>query len=233
MIQFKATGAGQHDQLLLSRSEATSNPAGYLTDISSALHQGLTDAVFKGTKILKGSRRKAMVAWLLALSKVHPLGAMREKLLELKKTVNGNSQWMQAEYEQVISEWSADTNSTAEYEWCNQPEGAAETGVGGYTCGLWTLFHAMLANADKESAEETLLAIHGGFRKHHSHFNITAVYLCQKTAVFAHDTTASAQQHSTEEHSAQTTPLYRGLACSGTFRRTWSIWAVLDPICLH
>jgi thiol-disulfide isomerase/thioredoxin len=45
-----------------------------------------------------------------------------------------------------------------EYRWCANPGGAP--GVGGYPCGLWLLFHTLLANSGPTDAQRTLTAVH-------------------------------------------------------------------------
>ena len=49
-------------------------------------------------------------------------------------------------------------STPTEYRWCANP--SAAPGVGGYPCGLWILFHTLLANSGPLEAKRTLTAIH-------------------------------------------------------------------------
>ena len=68
--------------------------------------------------------------------------------------------WAEAEYEALLSAHGFATQPAEPeaWRWCAARGGVA-AGVGGYTCGLWLLFHATLASSDRVSAAPALRAI--------------------------------------------------------------------------
>ena len=68
--------------------------------------------------------------------------------------------WAEAEYEALLSAHGFATQPAEPeaWRWCAARGGLA-AGVGGYTCGLWLLFHATLASSDRVSAAPALRAI--------------------------------------------------------------------------
>jgi len=83
----------------------------------------------------------------------------------LKDALNRKEHWTEAHYKQLLASWGhqepppsgADVanSPSIHYKWCR----SNAAGVGGYPCGLWILFHTMLANSDGKRAHLTLQII--------------------------------------------------------------------------
>jgi hypothetical protein len=96
----------------------------------------------------------------------HPVKATRRRLAALKDALNRKEHWPEPAYKELLKSWGhkeppptgADVAGapSLHYKWCrsNAP------GVGGYPCGLWLLFHTMLANSDGKRAHLTLQIIY-------------------------------------------------------------------------
>ena len=87
-----------------------------------------------------------------------PRAALTVRLPGLQPT-GKRTTWLEADYEALLTShgFSAAPAEAGAWRWC-APRGAEAAGVGGYTCGLWLLFHATLANSDRFSAAEALQA---------------------------------------------------------------------------
>ena len=148
-----------------------SNPLGYLVDIKSAMHLGFLDDVFGGhAKVLNGQRLTTMINWVEVLSYTYPLKAERKRLDNLRSVLQRKSSWRAKEFNGQVKltlgmtqEPGPTGTDTQHYSWCRslgEGNGGGLDGVGGYPCGLWLLFHTMLANSDGERAHLTLQIIY-------------------------------------------------------------------------
>ena len=124
------------------------------------------DDVFGGhTVVLEGSRLETLVNFVEVVGHTHPTKATRDRLLTLREALNRRDHWREAQYSQLLREWGhseppptgADVAGapSLHYRWCRNNE----PGAGGYPCGLWLLFHTMLANSDGRRAHLTLQII--------------------------------------------------------------------------
>lgn len=155
MRAFKATGEAQYDPLIVA--DVQQNRSGYLRDIQSALSMGLTDHVFQKDETLRGARLRTMIKWIAMTSKVYPEQATRQKLESLRKLLVTKDEWHKAAFEGAVrGKFDPVKEDDPEaWVWCTR----AGPGVGGYPCGLWVLFHTLMANSDKSNAEQTLATI--------------------------------------------------------------------------
>ena len=177
--EYKAKGDSQHD---LSTTARPKDPAGYLHDARLALEQGLTDHVFLAvaaadlktkpsgsgdaadapakTLELGGSKLKRLRSWIELQSETFPQRAVRLRLAALHAALGGRGKWSEAKYDALLTKHGFATQpaEASEWRWC-AARGNEAAGVGGYTCGLWLLFHATLANSDRVSAAPALRAI--------------------------------------------------------------------------
>jgi hypothetical protein len=106
------------------------------------------------------------VNFIEVASFTHPVKATRRRLAALKDALNRKEHWPEPAYKELLKSWGhkeppptgADVAGapSLHYKWCrsNAP------GVGGYPCGLWLLFHTMLANSDGKRAHLTLQIIY-------------------------------------------------------------------------
>jgi len=145
------------------------DPKGYLTDLDSAMLLGLVDDVFGGFEVLEGKRLVVLVNWLETLAHTHPSREMRERLWQLRSALGQRDLWNPKSYQNLLDQWGLrkgdEPPPTGEdsaglpskhYKWCR----SNEPGQGGYPCGLWILFHSMLANSDVKRAHLTLYIIY-------------------------------------------------------------------------
>ena len=181
MREFKAAGDSQHD---VSTTERPKDPAGFLRDAELALQQGLIDHVFfakqpdkaKGGAAaadadadadaaptpaeLSGGKLKRLKEWVELQSTTFPQAAVRARLSSLLGGLKARGTWREAQYEKLLVSrgFGVAPVEAAEWRWC-KPRGAEAAGLGGYTCGLWLLFHTTLANSDRHSAAHALRTI--------------------------------------------------------------------------
>ena len=175
MREFKATGDSQHD---VSTTARPKDPAGFLRDAELALQQGLIDHVFfakqpdkaKGAADgadaapapaeLSGGKLKRLKEWIELQSTTFPQAAVRARLSSLLGGLKARGTWREAQYEKLLVSrgFSVAPVEASEWRWC-KPRGAEAAGLGGYTCGLWLLFHTTLANSDRHSAAHALRTI--------------------------------------------------------------------------
>jgi thiol-disulfide isomerase/thioredoxin len=132
----------------------------YLPAVDAAFRMSLQDAVFTAKyPKLKSSRRKAMTDYLDAAANAMPNNVTRRQAGILRDAVKHQSSWTEAEFEAAVQ--IAGLNGTITDEswvgtWCE----ITGPGVGGYPCGLWVMFHVLMANSDRFTGQSTLHAIH-------------------------------------------------------------------------
>jgi thiol-disulfide isomerase/thioredoxin len=147
------------------------DPMGYLLDIKSAMHLAFLDDVFGGhAKVLDGARLSTMVNWVETLSYTYPVKSDRARLAKLQAALVRKSAWRQKDFNGQVKLALGITREPPpvgtngrHYNWCRSAgvgNGGGIDGVGGYPCGLWLLFHTMLANSDGQRAHLTLRIIY-------------------------------------------------------------------------
>jgi hypothetical protein len=140
---------------------------GFHVDIESALMMALVDDVFgTHTKILTGTRLETLVHFVEVLAHTYPTKGMRLRLGQLRDALTSREAWLEPAYLSLLSQWGlkeppptgADVAGlpSQAYRWCrsNAP------GVGGYPCGLWLLFHTMVANSDGKRSHLALQIVY-------------------------------------------------------------------------
>mmetsp|Transcript_22190 Transcript_22190/g.48712 ORF Transcript_22190/g.48712 Transcript_22190/m.48712 type:complete len:525 (-) Transcript_22190:182-1756(-) len=157
MLEYKAGG---HAQVEGVTSQPSANPGGYLKDIWSAAQMSLVDHVFADEAPLDGNRLASLGLYVQSLAATYPDAATRRQLARLQVSLAEKPTWDRQAYEALLAsldlQVAAADDATA-WSWCRS-EGLP--GVGGYPCGMWLLFHTMLANADQYNANATLGAVH-------------------------------------------------------------------------
>ena len=154
MRRFKSRGRTQYDSSLSKRPK---DPSGYLIDAELALTHGLTDHVFPYLDTpLEGDRLKTMLRWLDVQSHSFPKATVRSKLSALKQRLSVRNKWDHTAYEAAVKAQGFSTTppSDSSWRWCDTGNGR-----GGYSCGLWVLFHATLANTARMQAPDALHTI--------------------------------------------------------------------------
>ena len=154
MRRFKSRGTTQYDSSLSKRPK---DPSGYLIDAELALTHGLTDHVFPYLDTpLEGDRLKTMLRWLDVQSHSFPKATVRSKLSALKQRPSVRNKWDHTAYEAAVKAQGFSTTppSDSSWRWCDTGNGR-----GGYSCGLWVLFHATLANTARMQAPDALHTI--------------------------------------------------------------------------
>jgi thiol-disulfide isomerase/thioredoxin len=148
-------------------TSTVSDPTGYLVDIESAVNLGLWDDVFgPASSVLDGKRLETLIHWVETLAHVFPVKATRAKFAKLRQALNSKISWRKHLYEDLMREYdiveplpvgttSEDGTPSKDYKWCRSDL----PGEGGYPCGLWLLFHTMMANTDGQRAHLTLRII--------------------------------------------------------------------------
>ena len=87
---------------------------------------------------------------------------------ELRQALSEREAWLEPAYNGLLKRWGHrepspvgdDTETGApslHYKWCRS---GGAPGVGGYPCGLWLLFHTMLANSDGKRAHLALQIVY-------------------------------------------------------------------------
>jgi thiol oxidase len=138
-------------------TELRKDVSGYLEDSRAALHMSLIDAVFKDKATLEGSQLSAMKEWLTAVAECYPKVEIREQMRALASVLDSQARWEKAAYMDILNDFGIIEPGTENWKWCEE----LGEGVGGYPCGLWVLFHAMLANSNDGNARANLAAMHG------------------------------------------------------------------------
>jgi hypothetical protein len=132
--------------------------SGYLSDAHAALQMSLLDAVFsKDESVLKGPTLEKMKAWLRTVAEVYPSAQTREMSHALVSALDSKPSWDKHSYIQILSEAGIVEPDAHEWKWCKE----VGSGIGGYPCGLWLLFHTLTANSNNNNAKLTLMSIHG------------------------------------------------------------------------
>jgi len=153
LLNFKKKGLTQVDHVI--NDIATLNRTAYLVDIKFALHQGLVDSVFKGKSELSGSRLRVMLKWLEVVNRAYPEQETRDRIMLLHDTLKLKKSWPIDDYEAAVKEWGGIEVTDNDWEFCK----IKGPGIGGYPCGLWTLFHVLQANTNRQQAADTLKTI--------------------------------------------------------------------------
>jgi hypothetical protein len=121
----------------------------------------LSDGVFTSKNVLlKGTRRDAMMDYVKAVIAAYPANATRTKAKQLLGLIKTKSQFTEKEWTGVLAQAGLSANVDEEAwsaSWCK----VTGPGVGGYPCGMWLLFHTLLANSDRFNAQQHLAAIRG------------------------------------------------------------------------
>ena len=156
MRRFKTRGKTQHDSSL---SRRPADPAGYLVDAELALAHGLTDHVFPHHDMpLEGQRLAAMLSWLDLQASAFPRADVRRRVGALRARLANRPRWERSKFETAVRAQGFDVSPPPDsaWRWCD-----TSGGRGGYTCGLWVLFHATMANVARPEAPGALEAIAG------------------------------------------------------------------------
>jgi hypothetical protein len=154
MRRFRARGKTQHDSSLSRRPD---DPAGYLVDAELALTQGLVDHLFPhADAMLEGGRLTTLLRWLDLQSDAFPRASVRQRLKSLRTRLAHRPRWEREKYEGAVraQNFSTDPPQDSEWRWCTP-----HNGRGGYSCGLWVLFHTTLANVQRAEAVSALQTI--------------------------------------------------------------------------
>ena len=151
MRRFKARGKTQHDSSLTRRP---SDPAGYLIDAELAFAHGLTDHAFPYADTdLEGARLTSMLNWLELQSEAFPKAGVRAQARALRQRLANRPRWDRAKFEAAVKAQglSVTPPDDSAWRWCDMSNGR-----GGYSCALWVLFHATLANLPRQKAPAAL-----------------------------------------------------------------------------
>jgi len=98
---------------------------------------------------LAHDRLAALLRWLDLQTEVFPQAAVRGQLKSLVSRLGQRTSWERGAFEKTVRSVGFSTTPPEDdaWRWC-----APSTGRGGYTCGLWLLFHTTLANAPRHVA---------------------------------------------------------------------------------
>ena len=146
MRRFRARGKTQVETSMTRRP---ADPAGYLVDARLALDQGLIDHVFPTSAPLQGARLEALARWLALQEETFPQKAVRAQVRALRERLVERSSWDYGAYKVALTAagFATAPPQDSAWRWC-----APSAGRGGYTCGLWVLFHTTLANCPRTIA---------------------------------------------------------------------------------
>jgi len=130
-------------------------------DLEKALAQSLRQQVFVGESELHGDRLYELGHFLQLSQKALPNSDLRRKVSVIFDALRKYNHWTADEFQDLLDSpgigWGT---GLAERSWsvCSPGEGGAAP-LGGFTCGLWQLFHTLLANCDEVSAARMLFSI--------------------------------------------------------------------------
>mmetsp|Transcript_32168 Transcript_32168/g.88221 ORF Transcript_32168/g.88221 Transcript_32168/m.88221 type:complete len:578 (+) Transcript_32168:59-1792(+) len=168
MRALKATGKVSHESAMEKRP---ADPGGYISDAELALQYGLIDHVMSGSADgsepeISGPRLTQLLQWISLQSEIFPRAAVRDRLSALFRRLQTRNKWKEKGYEKALKAAGFKTTPVpdAAWRWCTPPANAGSEvapALGGYTCGLWLLFHTTLANSDRVSAPDVLKHIRG------------------------------------------------------------------------
>jgi len=156
ILDYKGRGEARVEGLVAAPAL---DPGGYLQDIESAMKLSLVDHIFPSMRPLTGGRLNDLTHYIQVLSRIYPQDSVRAELRSLGSRISARLKWSQVDYEAEMAEFGATMSiakDTKSWEWCRP----RESGRGGYSCGMWLLFHTMVANSDRYHAEDTLQTIH-------------------------------------------------------------------------
>mmetsp|Transcript_8982 Transcript_8982/g.33873 ORF Transcript_8982/g.33873 Transcript_8982/m.33873 type:complete len:503 (-) Transcript_8982:31-1539(-) len=165
ILTYKSRGSSRVDSLLSEPAHA--RPGGFLTDASTAMRISIFDAGMAFPLADEGAsqeRLHALQQWINVLAKTFPRRDEREKLESLANLLGSDLQHLLQEasprdkYRQMLLEQGLKIED--KYDWCYGGELVLESGVGGYSCSLWLLFHSMMANTYPSEADPELNTLH-------------------------------------------------------------------------
>ncbi|KAL1522757.1 hypothetical protein AB1Y20_017729 [Prymnesium parvum] len=165
MRNLKSSGRTSHESTMQKRPE---DPGGYIHDAELALQYGLIDHVMAAPRAgamepeLSGERLLDLLRWVSLQQELFPRAAVRKKLEALFKRLQQRQQWTDSAYVKTLRALGFKTSPVddADWRWCTPSSSNTDAHtVGGYTCGLWLLFHTTLANSDRVSAPDVLKMI--------------------------------------------------------------------------
>lgn len=118
-------------------------------DVDAAWRMALVDAVFQKSDSLEGRRLLAMADFLDALAYSLPKKRWRATTDSLRASLADKIVWTPRDFDKLLKKHGVEEPSNWD----------GEGRCGGYTCSLWTLFHAMIANSDRHGAPHVLKGI--------------------------------------------------------------------------
>lgn len=139
----------------------TSDPKASVDAALVAFRMGLHDAVFQRGP-LSGDRLIAMLEWLDACGFALPVKTWRARADALRDNLAKQPSWSLNAFYKLLKKHDVVEPTQREWEQlghCAPVASASSSGVGGYPCSLWTLFHTLLANSDRHAAPHVLAAV--------------------------------------------------------------------------
>jgi len=146
--------------LFESRS-SNANVPDVAVDLEKALAQSLRQQVFVGESELHGDRLYELGHLLQLARNALPNSELRRKASIIFDALRKYNHWTADEFQDLLDSPGIGWGSgLAEKSWSACAPGAnGAPPLGGYTCGLWPLFHTLLANCDDVSAARMLFSI--------------------------------------------------------------------------
>lgn len=110
---------------------------------------------------LSGHRLQVLLHWLDACAANFPSAKQRIHIANLRDKLGAKLSWTPRSYDALLASWGHDKRMGIDplESWRNCQLHPNDPAVGGYSCGLWTLFHTLLANARPADAYKTLWTI--------------------------------------------------------------------------
>ena len=164
MLNYKLRARDQIESMITDANNLEQR-AGYLPAVHAAVKMSLTDAVFtaKHTE-LKGTRKRAMVDYLDTLAYAYPKNTTRQDSQALSQLIQSHPKatpLTEDVFNSYLEQFPTLTGGTQveDETWTDSWCVIKGPGVGGYPCGLWLLFHSLLANSDRATGAASLQAI--------------------------------------------------------------------------
>ena len=130
------------------------NPGQYLESVNGAWRMSLHDAVFMRHDFLSGDPLMAMRDWIDALAYALPKKQWRTEAAVMKEALTKDT-ISEPQFQSLLK------NAKILEPDLSALSCGSERGTKAYLCALWTLFHSLLANADRYAAPKILKTIHG------------------------------------------------------------------------